>query len=95
MGETGKWDLILRFLYQVPYGQSDPLFDKDIGFYLFSLPAYVALKNWMLLILLLSTAHGRCGVLACTATSVWTAGPGAFRPPPSPMAPRCWASISR
>ena len=55
IAETGQWDLILRYLYQVPYGQSDPLFDKDIGFYLFSLPVYVALKNWMLTILVLST----------------------------------------
>jgi hypothetical protein len=55
IGETDKWDLILRFIYQVPYGHNDPLFDKDIGFYLFSLPAYIALKNWMLLVLLLST----------------------------------------
>ena len=51
IGETGQWDLILRFIYQVPYGQNDPLFGKDIGFYLFSLPVYIALKNWMLLIL--------------------------------------------
>ena len=55
IGETGQWDLILRFIYQVPYGQNDPLFDRDIGFYLFSLPVYVALKNWMLMILILST----------------------------------------
>ena len=54
IGETGKWDLILQFIHQVPYGQNDPLFDKDIGFYLFSLPAYVALKNWMLWLLILS-----------------------------------------
>ncbi len=54
IGETGKWDLILRFIYQVPYGQSDPLFDKDIGFYLLSLPVYIALKDWMLWILFLS-----------------------------------------
>jgi uncharacterized protein len=54
IGETGKWDLILRFIYQAPYGENDPLFNKDIGFYLFSLPVYVALKNWMLLILALS-----------------------------------------
>ena len=54
--ETGQWDLILRFLYQVPYGQTDPLFGKDIGFYLFSLPVYIAVKNWMLLILALSSA---------------------------------------
>jgi len=56
IGEAGQWDLILRFLYQVPYGQSDPLFGKDIGFYLFSLPVYIALKNWMLWILVLSSA---------------------------------------
>ena len=56
MGEAGQWDLVLRFIYQVPYGQNDPLFGKDIGFYLFSLPVYIALKNWMLLILALSSA---------------------------------------
>ncbi|MFI4997122.1 MAG: UPF0182 family protein, partial [Hyphomicrobiales bacterium] len=52
--ETGNWDVALSFIRQVPYGQSDPLFGKDIGFYLFSLPAYVALKNWALWTLLLS-----------------------------------------
>ncbi len=55
MGETGRWDLILRFVYQAPYGRNDPLFDKDIGFYLFSLPVYVAVKNWLLWLLLLAT----------------------------------------
>ena len=53
-GEVGNWGVVLRFLYQVPYGASDPLYDKDIGFYLFSLPAYVIIKNWMLLTLFLS-----------------------------------------
>ena len=38
----------------MPYGANDPLYDKDIGFYLFSLPAYVVTKNWMLLTLFLS-----------------------------------------
>jgi hypothetical protein len=56
MAEIGKWELVLRFIYQVPYGQTDPLFGKDIGFYLFSLPVYSAFKNWMELILLLSAA---------------------------------------
>ena len=55
LGETGRWDLILRFIYQAPYGRSDPLFDKDIGFYLFSLPVYVAVKNLLLWILVLAT----------------------------------------
>ena len=32
------------------------MFGKDIGFYLFSLPAYVALKNWLLLLVVFSAA---------------------------------------
>ena len=54
LGESGLWDAALRFLRQTPYGKSDPLFGQDIGFYLFSLPAYVAIKNWMLSTLILS-----------------------------------------
>ena len=54
LGEVGSWDVAIRFIWQVPYGQSDPLYGKDIGFYLFTLPAYVAIKNWVLLTLILS-----------------------------------------
>ena len=53
-GEVNNWGVFLRFLYQVPYGASDPLYNNDISFYLFTLPAYVAIKNWMLLTLFLS-----------------------------------------
>ena len=49
-----SWDVVLRFLFQVPFGQSDPVYGTDIGFYLFSLPAYLALKNWMLLTIIFS-----------------------------------------
>src|SRR5271166_4260685 len=67
IGETGNWSVALRFLYQSPYGQSDPLFNKDIGFYLFSLPVYVAVKNWLLWLVFLGAlmagavyfAHGQ------------------------------------
>jgi uncharacterized protein len=52
LGEVGQWALVLRFIEQAPYGERDPLFGKDIGFYLFSLPAYVALKNWLLVTLI-------------------------------------------
>jgi uncharacterized membrane protein (UPF0182 family) len=53
-GEVHNWDVFLRFLYQVPYGASDPLYGKDMGFYLFTLPAYVVIKNWLLITLFLS-----------------------------------------
>ena len=54
IGETGNWDVALQFIHQASYGESDPLYGKDIGFYLFSLPAYVALKDWMLATLVFS-----------------------------------------
>jgi len=64
--EMTNWDVLLKFIYQVPYGQRDPIFGNDIGFYLFSLPAYIALKNWMLLTVSLSvlsagTVYWVCG----------------------------------
>jgi uncharacterized membrane protein (UPF0182 family) len=52
--ELGNWGTFLRFLYQVPYGADEPIYGKDIGFYLFSLPAYILIKNWMMLTLALS-----------------------------------------
>jgi uncharacterized protein len=54
-GELINWHTFLELLYHVPYGANDPLYNNDIGFYLFSLPAYIAIKNWMLLTLFLST----------------------------------------
>src|SRR6195256_2861795 len=52
--EVGNWGVVLQFFYHVPYGADDPLFNKDISFYLFVLPAYILIKNWMLLTLVLS-----------------------------------------
>lgn len=52
--EVGNWGVLLQFVYQVPYGADDPLYNKDIGFYLFSLPAYILIKNWMMLTIVLS-----------------------------------------
>ncbi|MBR0714480.1 UPF0182 family protein [Bradyrhizobium liaoningense] len=52
--EVGNWGVFVQFVYQVPYGADDPLYNKDIGFYLFSLPAYILIKNWMMLAIVLS-----------------------------------------
>ena len=53
-GEVNNWSVFLQFLYQAPFGTNDPLYGNDISFYLFTLPAYIATKNWMLLTLFLS-----------------------------------------
>lgn len=43
---------IASFFNQVPFGQSDPLFGMDIGFYLFSLPFYQIVASLLLGIVL-------------------------------------------
>jgi uncharacterized membrane protein (UPF0182 family) len=83
--ELANWDVALRFLYQVPYGESDPVFGKDIGFYLFSLPAYVALTNWLLLLLFFSAVIA--GVV------YWAHGDIEFEPPRLSPAALAHASV--
>ncbi|MBN2420048.1 MAG: UPF0182 family protein, partial [Deltaproteobacteria bacterium] len=49
------WDLILRFLYQEPFGTADPVFNKDISFYMFTLPFQVLVQNGMVFLIAVST----------------------------------------
>ncbi|MFC1494961.1 UPF0182 family protein [Thermodesulfobacteriota bacterium] len=51
---SNHWDLILRYLYQEPFGGSDPIFNKDIGFYIFSLPFYILIRNGLMLLVVVS-----------------------------------------
>lgn len=45
---VADWETILRFLNPSEFGQADPIYGRDIGFYLFQLPAYEALQAWLL-----------------------------------------------
>ncbi len=40
-----SWDDSLRFLWNVPFGETDPLFGRDIGFYLFQLPFWELIQT--------------------------------------------------
>jgi len=44
---AAHWKSLLLFLNWVPFGLEDPLFGRDIGFYIFRLPALLALYNWL------------------------------------------------
>ncbi len=50
-----KWDEFLRFLYQTPFSGLDPIFHKNIGFYVFSYPVYVFLQKWLFYGLVITT----------------------------------------
>jgi hypothetical protein len=42
--------MVLRYLYQQPFGSTDPIFNRDIGFYLFSLPFYGFVRTGLLVL---------------------------------------------
>ncbi|HSB54881.1 MAG TPA: UPF0182 family protein, partial [Gemmatimonadales bacterium] len=39
---TQGWQMVLQAIYQTPFGIADPIFSRDIGFYIFTLPALSA-----------------------------------------------------
>ena len=43
-----KWIMILRYFHPRSFGISDPIFGRDVAFYVFSLPFYLFLKNWIM-----------------------------------------------
>src|SRR5438309_8408268 len=47
-----QWDILLRWVNQVPFGATDPVFGRDIGFYFFTLPVLEFLRGWLLVALI-------------------------------------------
>ena len=43
----GNWELVLRFFNQQDFGSVDPVFHKEVSFYVFSLPFLQLLKSWI------------------------------------------------
>ncbi len=66
---SDEWSTILRFIQQVPFGQTDPIFGQDIGFYVFSLPFYEFIRGW---------AIGLIIVTAIGAAVIYGTRPGLF-----------------
>jgi len=51
---SDQWDMALRFFYQQPFDTTDPIFNRNIGFYVFSLPFYLFVQNWLLIFFILA-----------------------------------------
>ncbi len=41
------WDTLLKFLNTTEFNRTDPIYERDIGFYLFQLPFYEGLQDWL------------------------------------------------
>src|SRR5437588_1917203 len=50
---SGQWQTILTFLNQKPFNVQDPIWHKDVSFYVFTLPFYRFLWGWLLGVVIL------------------------------------------
>jgi uncharacterized protein len=50
----GAWKLVALWSHRTHFGTADPLFHRDVGFFVFSLPLYRAVASWLLLTLLMA-----------------------------------------
>mgnify|MGYP006267846181 CR=1 FL=1 len=49
---VSAWETILKFLNPTEFGSNDPIFERDIGFYLFRLPFWEGLQSWLFTLML-------------------------------------------
>ncbi|MDQ3700992.1 MAG: UPF0182 family protein [Chloroflexota bacterium] len=54
LAASGQWETMLRARHAVPFGTADPVFQQDIGFYVFILPAIGFWHGWILWTLILT-----------------------------------------
>src|SRR4051812_22098786 len=45
---SGQWPILARFWEQVPFGTADPIFGRDVSFFVFTLPFLRAAHSWLL-----------------------------------------------
>jgi len=68
------WETVLKFLHPTSFDKQDPIFQKDISFYLFQLPFYEGIRGWLLglvltAIVLASVVYALKGLIASNCHS--------------------------
>lgn len=74
-----RWDESLRFISSVPFGQTDPMFGRDIGFFLFELPFLDLLQSSMtsivfITVVIIALAYVFTGLLTIRSFTEFNAG---------------------
>jgi uncharacterized membrane protein (UPF0182 family) len=54
LAATAAWDTVLRAMHRTSFGAADPVFARDIGFYVFTLPAVAAALALLFMLALVS-----------------------------------------
>jgi len=81
---ASEWDRFLRLVWAQDFGSSDPIFSRDIGFYLFALPFLNLVQVGLVLLtlsgtLMLGLAYLRLGALRFDARRYLAAKPKVLR----------------
>ena len=53
---AAQWEELLIYLNRVPFNVSDPLFNRDVAFFIFELPIYQFLQGWFMSLLFAAIA---------------------------------------
>ncbi len=56
MNGTAQWEKLLLFLNPTPFGVTDPLYDRDIAFYVFQFPFLQHVYDWLKFLLIVTAA---------------------------------------
>jgi len=54
LSASASWLAVLEYLNQTPFGQADPLFGRDVAFYVFTLPVLDLARGMLLVVVVLS-----------------------------------------
>ena len=81
---SGEWDQFLRLVWAQNFGTSDPIYSRDIGFYLFVLPFLNLVQTSLVLLtlsgtLMLGLAYLRMGGLRFGGKNYVAADPKVLR----------------
>jgi uncharacterized membrane protein (UPF0182 family) len=71
-GLSLDWSVIQQFMHQITVGSVDPIFHKDLGFYLFSYPFYQQLNTLLQIITFLGLVG--VGLIYMMAKAYWQQG---------------------
>jgi uncharacterized protein len=73
-GEAASWDTYLKGFYAAPFSHTDPVFGKNLAFYVFTLPLFEDWRDLFMLVLFLTAA--------VTGVVYWARGAMDFRNSP-------------
>ena len=53
-GASSAWEELLLYFNQQPFGLTDPIFERDVSFFLFTLPIWQFLRGWLMTTLVIT-----------------------------------------